>query len=41
MVDPEQVRVEMEEAFAVRILDGLDDAPPAMRTHDSHRLMPA
>jgi len=39
---PEQVRAEMEEAFAVRILDALDDdAPPAMRTHDGHRLMPA
>jgi 8-oxo-dGTP diphosphatase len=37
---PDQVRQRMEEAFAVRILDALDEGtPPAIRTHDGHRLM--
>ncbi|MEQ7127080.1 NUDIX hydrolase [Actinopolymorpha sp. B11F2] len=38
---PEQVKAQMEEAYAVRILDALESGPPALRSHDGHRLLTA
>lgn len=34
----EEVRMEMDEAYAVRMVDALRDGPPAVRSHDGTRL---
>jgi len=35
----EQLRDRMDEAYAVRVLDALAAAPPAVRAHDGHHLL--
>lgn len=35
---PEEIQVEMDEAYAVRIVDALGDGPPAIRAHDGRHL---
>lgn len=36
----EQLRNRMDEAYAVRLLDAFAAAPPAIRAHDGHHLLP-
>ena len=36
---PGEVRESMAEAYAVRLLDALDDGPPAVRLHDGHHVI--
>lgn len=36
---PDEIRAQMSEAFATRLLDGLLDGPPAIRAHDGVRLL--
>jgi 8-oxo-dGTP diphosphatase len=36
----DQIRERMDEAYAVRMLDALEDLGPAIRAHDGHRLYP-
>ncbi len=36
---PDQIASHMNEAFAVRMLDALDDGPPKIRAHDGHTLI--
>lgn len=36
---PAEIRDAMDEAYAVRMLDALDDGPPHIRSHDGKRLV--
>ncbi len=36
---PDEIAGHMNEAFAVRMLDALDDGPPKVRAHDGHTLV--
>lgn len=38
---PGEISPRMDEAYAVRLLDALGSGPPAVRTHDGHRLLRA
>ncbi|SBW26528.1 NUDIX hydrolase [Candidatus Protofrankia californiensis] len=38
---PDEVRQNMAEAYAVRVLDALNDGPPAIRAHDGRILLHA
>ncbi|WP_322747089.1 MULTISPECIES: NUDIX hydrolase [unclassified Frankia] len=38
---PDDVRNDMAEAYAVRVLDALNDGPPAIRAHDGRVLLTA
>lgn len=40
-LDREDIRDHMEEAYAVRVLDALDDRQPAIRAHDGVSVFPA
>jgi 8-oxo-dGTP diphosphatase len=37
---PTQIKTNMDQAYAVRLLDALHDGPPAIRAHDGRTLIP-